>query len=1103
MMELIYENGCLKCMYNGIDGRSNCCLSISLGADNLGTVNGGRKVSLKDKNLDVRAGFYEKKKGRTLCYSIEIGNKGDRKVILEDLYVDFPFPDICTNNAENAEQEDYYILHPVKRTYEYGQRILILPYGKTQLDLCETDTAASCYRCYLFAAGRKKEEGCQKRGWKNNSEKLEIGPKETRQWIFLITLTTNEKELTEFMMQYGRVPIDTGDGINGMRTVGHHFFEEPASLEVFREFANTYHCAILKNGRLCSLRNTKGSIEAIDPEEAFGDIQIRRADGIGFSTAGANGFFGDNHALCFYSDGMLITLHFELLGKLLRYNVTLKNCSDKTIVLTDLVLPIPLNSRMGWGTDPAERMIRHSQVAGDNSFFLATPCDGKTPYLLCLPHEGTRWELFDTTENKERRTYQIHIFGEAAAKLAREKEGGRWRLPVSHAKLKPGEQQEYGCDFQWAGSYEEARQLLVAHGKIDIQVVPGLTVPQDQKARLLLKSRYENLSLTAEHPEDTVIELISQENDCRLYQVEFKRLGENLLTIEYDGGKRGWIEMFSTLPVETLLCRRADYICKCQCLEPEKWYDGLFRERNTKSGVMLDPDHYDEIEGWRRYEVTCDDPGLSKPAFLASKNAELPNEEEIKALDYYIEHFVWGGLQRTDAEEYPYGIYGIPDWNELRNRKNYNANELLHIWRLYDYPHIILLYYKMYEIARNHPGLPMMLDATEYLRRAYGTCLAMYQYPFEIEHSYAWSHGYWSPYQTGFYNELVIVDVIAALRREGRPEQAKRLEFHWQHKADYFIRECGDLFGSEYAFDTTGFESTQAIVDWGRKHAGKFYNSDERSLLSYTLSEVESFDLKQRACNIACRGYMENAYYITGSDIRGDSTHYTLGYMSQMGGWALLQDALYSSDSPFELLRLGYNSLLSSWAVLNAGNERSNYGYWFPGKENDGASSGGFEAAPYSITWLGQPSHNGVWIYGCETDLGYCGYLRGAAVIFAQDPWFGEICYGGVVREQAGGLRIQPADGVGRQFHYVRSDTERLHILLYGAHMEEIWVENEGRIVISLNRISAAEAWMHIFTHDVLDNVIVGSRCGTDLEINLSGKKQIEIKYSLRGYDEG
>lgn len=1101
-MEFIYENRSLRCVHKGIDGKSSCCLSVPIGPENLGADQDG-EIRLKDEKLDVRAGISEDKKGKALCYTIELRNKGDRKIIFEDLYVDFPFPDICTKNSENEEQEDYFILHPVNRAFEHGQRILILPYGKTQLDLCEADMAAGCYRCYLSAAGRKQEECYQNKGWKNNSGKLEIEPGDTRKWTFLITLTENEKEIAEFLMQYGRVPIDIGDGINGMRTVGHHFFENPVSLHVFREFANTYHCAVLKNGRLYSLKNTGGSIEAIDPEESFGDIQIRRADGYVFSTVGADGFYGDNHALCFYSEGMLITLHFELHGKVLEYDMTLRNCSNENIVLTDLVLPIPLNSRMGWGTDPAKRMIRHSQVAGDNSFFLATPCDGKAPYLLCLPHDGTRWELFDMAEDKERMTYRIHILGEAAAKLAGEKEGGRWRLPVSHTELKPGEQQQYGCDFLWTGSYEEARQLLVENGKIDIKAVPGLTIPQDQKARLLLKSRYEKLSLTAEHPEDTVIELLSQKNGCSLYQVEFKRLGENRLTIEYDDGKKGWIEMFSTLPAETLLRRRADYIFRYQCLDPDKWYDGLFRERNTKSGALLDPDHYDEIEGWRRYEVTCDDPGLSKPAFLASKNAEIPNEEEIKALDYYIEHFVWGGLQRTDEEEYPYGIYGIPDWYDLRNRRNYNANELLHIWRLYDYPHIILMYYKMYEIARNHPELSMKLDASEYLRRAYGTCLAMYQYPYEIEHSYAWSNGYWSPYKTGFYNELVIVDVIDALRREHRPEQAKRLEFHWQHKADYFIRECRDLFGSEYAFDTTGFESTQAIVDWGRKHAGELYNSDERSLLSYTLSEVEAFDLRQRACNIACRGYIENAYYITGSDIRGDSTHYTLGYMSQMGGWALLQDALYSSDSPFELLRLGYTSLLSSWAVLNAGDENSNYGYWYPGIENDGSTSGGFEAAPYSVTWLGQPACNGVWRYGCETDLGYCGYLRGAAVILAQDPQFGEICYGGTVREQVGGLYIYPADGVGRQFHYVCSDRNRLHVRLYGAHMQEIRIESDGRIIISLQKVMERKVRMHIFTHDAADKVMVGNRCGTDLEVNLTGKKQVEIKYSKQMRREG
>ena len=38
------------------------------------------------------------------------------------------------------------------------------------------------------------------------------------------------------------------------------------------------------------------------------------------------------------------------------------------------------------------------------------------------------------------------------------------------------------------------------------------------------------------------------------------------------------------------------------------------------------------------------------------------------------------------------------------------------------------------------------------------------------------------------------------------------------------------------------------------------------------------------------------------------------------------------------MLRLGYGSLLSSYALMNTGDEASNYGYWFSGKENDGAA---------------------------------------------------------------------------------------------------------------------------------------------------------------------
>ncbi|PNB45889.1 hypothetical protein C1X29_28955, partial [Pseudomonas sp. GW456-12-10-14-LB2] len=77
----------------------------------------------------------------------------------------------------------------------------------------------------------------------------------------------------------------------------------------------------------------------------------------------------------------------------------------------------------------------------------------------------------------------------------------------------------------------------------------------------------------------------------------------------------------------------------------------------------------------------------------------------------------------------------------------------------------------------------------------------------------------------------------------------------------------------------------------------------------------------------------------------------------------------------------------------------TDYGYWYPGKANDGAAAGGFEPAPTGLTWLDQPHHRSAWYYACEIDLGFCGALRSAATIVADDPIFGRIAYGGTLRE--------------------------------------------------------------------------------------------------------
>jgi hypothetical protein len=402
--------------------------------------------------------------------------------------------------------------------------------------------------------------------------------------------------------------------------------------------------------------------------------------------------------------------------------------------------------------------------------------------------------------------------------------------------------------------------------------------------------------------------------------------------------------------------------------------------------------------------VTCDDPGLGKPAFLAAKNAEFPVQSEVEALDYYIGHFVWGGLQRTTNETYPYAIYGIPDWKTNRDSADPGRNGRLHIWREYDYPHVIQMYFAMYRLAKNHPEIKTALSAQEYLQRAYGTANAFFTVPHEV-----WSG--WSPYGTGFYNEVVIVDLIAALDDAGMKTEAATLRGFWERKVRSFAGGRQDLFRSEYAFDSTGFESTHALAKYAMLHP---------DLPGISRSDATQFMENQIAANIFCRGWVEPAYYYLGSDYRGGAgSAYVLTYMSQMGGWSVLDYALNFATNPPPYLRLGYASYLSAWALVNSGTPESNYGYWYPGKANDGAAGGGFEPSANGRMWL-VPSltlGRGSWFFASEIDLGYCGALRSAATILADDPIFGRFCYGGDWREKGGLIEIFPKDGLRRRFH--------------------------------------------------------------------------------------
>ena len=205
-----------------------------------------------------------------------------------------------------------------------------------------------------------------------------------------------------------------------------------------------------------------------------------------------------------------------------------------------------------------------------------------------------------------------------------------------------------------------------------------------------------------------------------------------------------------------------------------------------KNGLLRGPDNTEGFDGWWGYVLACDDTGLCKAPYVAAKNVYFPDQKEIDAVEYYLKYFVWNGLHRTDRDDpYPYGVYGVPNWKVARDpaeRAKIRTTNLdkMKIWRSYDYPHVTMLYYHMYQIAKMYPDKVHYLDAAGYLERAWQTARAYFIYPYEILPWY-------ETYKWGCYNELVIENLIADLEKEGRQSEAGWLRAEYEKKVKYFV----------------------------------------------------------------------------------------------------------------------------------------------------------------------------------------------------------------------------------------------------------------------------------------------------------------------------
>jgi len=715
-------------------------------------------------------------------------------------------------------------------------------------------------------------------------------------------------------------------------------------------------------------------------------------------------------------DAMVLTQTFtEREDGSLHWDILLENKCPFPVYVGDLAVGIPWK---GGGDEPAEiferSFIKHAFVSGDASFFYFTRYSGEAPYVMLIPDKGTPLEYFGNAQ----RQYMAFI---RSAKSGAAETRGTWRQPHTGDTLGPGEGRRYGFTYREAGSYPEMRDILYEAGSIDTKIVPGMTVPRGQKAVFALRTKGGADSLKVEFPDRTVLRLKERRGDTALYEVEFRKLGENLVTVWFDGGRKTYLEFFCSLPPKDLILKRSSFLVNHQQFrDTGRWYDGLYGVYDMAAGQLRGPDNPDYFDERLTYFLASDDPILGKAPFIASKNAVWPDREEIESLEYHLQHFVWGGLQRTDRETpYEYGVYGTPNWyinrhQDLRETQTDYKLGTLRTWRTYDYPHVTMLWWEMYKVARDYPELVSYAPADTLLERAYRTASAFFRYPKELLGEY------YEPFKWGDYNELVIPDIIDELEKKGRRKAAQELREQWERKFHYFVYEDRYPYRSEYAADRTAFESTYALARYGLRNG---------------LDPVATRDFMERQhyANLACRGVLENQWFLLGSDFFRSSDWSAMSYMARMGGWSVLDYGLRYADEPYDWIRLGYASYLDPFGLVNAGDRESDYGYWYPGKEKDGAMGQAFTPTKYGRAWIGTEEGRGPWRYCGEGDLGMCAITRTAATILVDDPLFGWTLYGGNLTEGKDAFSFIPEDGVSRSLYLV-TDDRRVGIAIDRGH---------------------------------------------------------------------
>lgn len=661
-----------------------------------------------------------------------------------------------------------------------------------------------------------------------------------------------------------------------------------------------------------------------------------------------------------------IKRYWELINGELVLHFKIENKSNKPVEIGALGMPLIFNNVMQDKTleqTHAHNVFYDPYIGKDAGYLQVTRLTGKGQVLLVLPYGNSPFEAYNPLlDDPTPRGITFEGFYEwmtlSKAYAENEWKGAEQWNAATSLTLKPGESHDYGLKFILADSIKSIEKRLVQEKRPVAVGIPGYVIPQDVDGKLFLNYPAKISSIDV-FPKGalTLQELPATAGGWMNYKIKGNTWGRARLTITYNDGTSQAIQYKVIKPESQVV---ADF---GRFLTHEQWFqDAKDPFGRNNSVISYDHEKMQQVKEDSRVWIAglSDEGGAGGWLGAVMKQLVQPDPLEVDKLQLFVNHTLWGGLQRSEGpekfgvkksvfyyqpDEMPAGTYSKDINYTTWAAWNHKAADDL--GRSYNYPHVAAAHWALYRLARYHAGLVKEKKWDWYLENAYQTSMAMVNIaPYYV--------------QFGQMEGSVFLYILKDLLAEGWTDKAALLEAAMKKRADHW-RTLEFPFGSEMPWDSTGQEEVYMWSDYfGYKDKAEI---TVNAILGYMPT------IPHWGYNGSARRYWDFLYGGKLSRVERQLHHYGSG----LNAIPVLTEYRSHPDDLY-LLRVGYGGLMGSIANI----------------AKDGFGSAAFHSFPSTLKEDGLSGDYGSNFYG---------YAVNTATYITKDKEFGWLGFGGNVSE--------------------------------------------------------------------------------------------------------